>query len=74
MVEVFIDALTGDIVSTNDFVAHATYRVNPVGRQDPRTGLEVVVNPELAAASPNGWSATGDTEGNNCIGMHVRRC
>ncbi|KAI0319545.1 Fungalysin metallopeptidase-domain-containing protein [Amylostereum chailletii] len=70
--EAFVDAHNNQVVSVTDFIAHATFRVVPATSQDPDAGFQTVVNPEIAAASPDGWNTlagadTGTTSGNNVI-------
>ncbi|KAM5541593.1 hypothetical protein V8D89_004783 [Ganoderma adspersum] len=70
--EAFVDAHTGDIVQLTDFVAHASYRVLPITKQNITQGFEMLTNPQNTAASPFGWHSDGvnnsnDTSGNNVI-------
>ena len=71
-----IDAITGQVLSLNDWVSHATFHVFPVGLNDPSDGdREMMVDPEHPIASPIGWNAfkssggkvmkSKDTQGNN---------
>ncbi|KIM34310.1 hypothetical protein M408DRAFT_93800 [Serendipita vermifera MAFF 305830] len=70
--EAFVDAATGDIRGSNDFVADAAYlAVDPVV-QDVTKGYKTFTNPADTLASPNGWHTIGsttstDTSGNNVI-------
>ncbi|KAG7094657.1 hypothetical protein E1B28_005480 [Marasmius oreades] len=67
--EAFADAHSGELLSVTDFVAEASYRVLPIYKQDPMEGLELLLDPSLPSASPNGWHATNgdDTSGNNVV-------
>ncbi|KAF9261837.1 hypothetical protein L218DRAFT_474630 [Marasmius fiardii PR-910] len=67
--EAYVDAHSGELLSVTDFVAHASYRVLPVWKMDPRDGLELLTNPALPNASPNGWHDPSGTttQGNNVI-------
>ncbi|KAI1785165.1 Fungalysin metallopeptidase-domain-containing protein [Ganoderma leucocontextum] len=70
--EVFVDAHSGDIVQLTDFVAHASYRVLPITKQNITQGFETLTNPQNTAASLFGWHSDGvnnsnDTSGNNVI-------
>ncbi|KAJ8087794.1 hypothetical protein PM082_006631 [Marasmius tenuissimus] len=64
----YVDAHSGKLVSINDFVSHASYKVLPIWKQTPDEGYEVIVDPQLlTAASPAGWHLPegNSTEGNN---------
>ncbi|KAK1230128.1 hypothetical protein PQX77_006790, partial [Marasmius sp. AFHP31] len=64
----YVDAHSGKVVSMNDFVSHASYKVLPIWKQTPDEGYEVVVDPQLlTTASPTGWHLPegNSTEGNN---------
>ncbi|KAG7094654.1 hypothetical protein E1B28_005477 [Marasmius oreades] len=70
--EAFADAHTGELLSVTDFVAQASYRVVPIFKLDIKEGLELLTNPALTSASPQGWHYakgvnTTDTSGNNVI-------
>ncbi|KAG7094653.1 hypothetical protein E1B28_005476 [Marasmius oreades] len=67
--QAYIDAHSGNLLSVTDFVAEASYRVLPVFKMDPTEGLELLTDPSLPSASPNGWhlSKGKDTSGNNVI-------
>ncbi|KAK1231074.1 hypothetical protein PQX77_005821 [Marasmius sp. AFHP31] len=74
--EAFVDAHDGTLLSVNDFVAHATYKVIPIEGYSVEDGYEVLVNPEDKSASPLGWHDTGngattDTSGNNAIAFRA---
>ncbi|KAL2917400.1 decapping endonuclease targeting mRNA [Polyrhizophydium stewartii] len=65
-VQVWVDANTGAIVHSADFVKKASYKVVALPKMKPTQGFTTVANPENAAASPNGWAdSTGTTKGNN---------
>ncbi|KXN84354.1 Extracellular metalloproteinase NpI [Leucoagaricus sp. SymC.cos] len=72
-VEAFVDAHSGELVHLTDFVAHATFNVVPIQKQNFFDGREVLVDPEDLEASPNGWVAPSGQElgglasGNNAI-------
>ncbi|KAF9262331.1 hypothetical protein L218DRAFT_1000830 [Marasmius fiardii PR-910] len=67
--EAYVDAHSGELLSVTDFVAHAAYRVLPVWKMDPTEGLQLLTDPVLSNASPNGWIERfdDDTQGNNAI-------
>ncbi|TFK20579.1 metalloprotease [Coprinopsis marcescibilis] len=69
--EAFIDAENGELVSVTDFVSEATYRVLPIQKQAFPEGLELLVNPEDALASPRGWHSSGTTNTTNTSGNNV---
>ncbi|KAL2912347.1 decapping endonuclease targeting mRNA [Polyrhizophydium stewartii] len=65
-VQVWVDANTGEIVHSADFVKKSSYKVVAVPNTNPLQGFTTVSNPEDATASPNGWSTSGTTtNGNN---------
>ncbi|KAM5541103.1 hypothetical protein V8D89_005236 [Ganoderma adspersum] len=70
--EAFVDAHTGDIVQLTDFVAHASYRVLPITKQNILQGFETLIDPQNLASSPLGWHSDGVTDtnftsGNNAV-------
>ncbi|KAF8625348.1 hypothetical protein AX15_005430 [Amanita polypyramis BW_CC] len=71
--QAFIDAHTGELLSVNDFNAHATYTVLPIEKQSPPDGIETLTDPQDATSSPLGWHSVNDTNatiltsGNNVI-------
>ncbi|KAG2003700.1 extracellular elastinolytic metalloproteinase [Coprinopsis cinerea AmutBmut pab1-1] len=71
--EALIDAHSGDLISVNDFVAHASYTVVPITKETILDGLETLTDPQDLEASPLGWHSLGqglnsqDTSGNNVI-------
>ncbi|KAG8799797.1 hypothetical protein FRC17_007043, partial [Serendipita sp. 399] len=70
--EAFVDASSASIVSTNDFVAGASYVAVDPRVQDVTKGYETYVDPADTGASPNGWHTIGsttstDTSGNNVV-------
>jgi extracellular elastinolytic metalloproteinase len=65
--QAYVDAATGSVIGQVDFVAHASYKVLPIQKQDPREGLELLVDPEDLTASPSGWVIGGVTAGNNAV-------
>ncbi|CCA66744.1 probable extracellular elastinolytic metalloproteinase precursor [Serendipita indica DSM 11827] len=70
--EAFVDASNGDIASTNDFVADASYWAVDPQVQDVTKGYNNYVDPADTGASPNGWHTVGsttstDTSGNNVV-------
>jgi extracellular elastinolytic metalloproteinase len=65
--QAYVDAATGKVVSVSDFVAQLTYHALPIQKQAPTEGFEDIVNPEESSASPNGWSTSGATTGNNVV-------
>ncbi|KAK7038840.1 hypothetical protein VNI00_010470 [Paramarasmius palmivorus] len=70
--EAYVDAHTGELVSVTDFVADASYKVLPIWKETPPEGLETLTDPQLTAASPQGWHSDGTTSttvtaGNNVI-------
>nr|KAJ3414651.1 hypothetical protein HK105_001710 [Polyrhizophydium stewartii] len=65
-VQVWVDANTGAIVHSADFVNQSSYKVVALPNLKPTQGFTTVSNPESSVASPNGWSTTGTTtKGNN---------
>ncbi|KAJ3113988.1 Fungalysin/Thermolysin Extracellular metalloproteinase 5 [Phlyctochytrium bullatum] len=51
-----VHAQTGEVVSNVDWVSDASYKVYPMGTNDPEEGDRVLVeDPEHPAASPSGW-------------------
>ncbi|KAL2915168.1 decapping endonuclease targeting mRNA [Polyrhizophydium stewartii] len=65
-VQVWVDANTGEIVHSADFVNKFSYKAIQLPKISPLDGFSMVVNPENAKASPGGWSTTGNsTKGNN---------
>lgn len=48
-----------------DFVNDFSYRVLPLNKAAPPDGFETLVDPEDAAASPNGWITEATTSGPN---------
>ncbi|KAG7088983.1 hypothetical protein E1B28_012929 [Marasmius oreades] len=74
----YVDAHSGKVISINDFVADATFRVLPIEKKTISDGLELLKNPEGLDASPVGWNSIGknhvlttDTVGNNVIAIKV---
>lgn len=71
--EAFIDAHSGDLVSVSDFVAHASYTVVPITKDNLDDGLETLTDPQDLEASPLGWHSIAadmnstDTSGNNVV-------
>ncbi|KAJ8087742.1 hypothetical protein PM082_006579 [Marasmius tenuissimus] len=67
--EAYVDAHSGELISVTDFVADADYKVVPIWKQDITQGVEMLSNPGMNFASPNGWhlSSGTTTEGNNVI-------
>ncbi|KAF9443166.1 metallo proteinase 10 [Macrolepiota fuliginosa MF-IS2] len=71
-VEAFVCAHSGEVLSVTDFIAHATFNVVPIQKQNFFDGREFVVNPEDLQASPQGWfgnanPASGIERGNNAV-------
>ncbi|KAK7034071.1 hypothetical protein VNI00_012502 [Paramarasmius palmivorus] len=60
--EAYVDAHSGDILSVNDFVAHATFKALPIQKAVIGDGLETITNPEDLQASPEGWNSDGQTD------------
>ncbi|KAI0315941.1 Fungalysin metallopeptidase-domain-containing protein [Amylostereum chailletii] len=65
--EAFVDAHNNKVISVNDFVNKATYRVLPIREEVITQGFQNVANPEDATASPNGWITGTTTSGNNVV-------
>ncbi|KAK0452843.1 Fungalysin metallopeptidase-domain-containing protein [Desarmillaria tabescens] len=65
--EAFVDAHSGNIVGSTDFLAEATYTVLPITKQSVLEGEETLVNPEDFQSSPIGWVQNGETAGNNVV-------
>ncbi|CAA7257435.1 unnamed protein product [Cyclocybe aegerita] len=75
--EVFVDAISGVVLSITDFVAHASYTVVPIDKASFADGLQTVTNPQDTQASPSGWhtinnKATTTTAGNNVVAFTLR--
>ncbi|KAK1218861.1 hypothetical protein PQX77_018432 [Marasmius sp. AFHP31] len=71
-VEAYVDAHSGKVVSMNDFVADASFRVLPINKKVIGDGLELLKDPEGLDVSPEGWNSDGttdttDTTGNNAM-------
>ncbi|KAL2915143.1 decapping endonuclease targeting mRNA [Polyrhizophydium stewartii] len=65
-VQVWVDANTGEIVHSADFVNKFSYKAIQLPKISPLDGFTTIVDPENAKASPGGWSTTGNsTKGNN---------
>lgn len=68
-----VDSETGEVLSVNDWVSHASYNVYPLGTNDPLSGpRRVVADPAVKIASPSGWHTDDQTtykttRGNNVI-------
>ncbi|MBI1878637.1 MAG: M36 family metallopeptidase, partial [Chloroflexi bacterium] len=69
-----VDAVTGDVISQNDWIANDTYQVFALPKEHPNDGPRtLVINPADPTASPFGWHDTDglpgaefvDTRGNN---------
>jgi len=69
-----VDAVTGDVLSQNDWIAHDSYTVFAIPKENPNDGPRTTeVNPADPTASPFGWHDTNgspgaeftDTRGNN---------
>ncbi|KAF6756916.1 Fungalysin metallopeptidase-domain-containing protein [Ephemerocybe angulata] len=69
--QAYVDAHDGQLLSAVDFVAHASYRVLPIQKQDLREGFEVVLDPQDPTASPRGWHYFGTTNTTNTSGNNV---
>ncbi|KAF8331552.1 Fungalysin metallopeptidase-domain-containing protein [Amanita rubescens] len=70
--EAYICAHTGQLLSVNDFVAHASYTALPIQKLSVADGLEALTDPGDAISSPLGWNSDGSvnitvTSGNNVI-------
>ncbi|KAF8694351.1 hypothetical protein AX14_002061 [Amanita brunnescens Koide BX004] len=66
--EAYICAHTGQLLSVNDFVAHASYTVLPVQKLSVADGVETLTDPQDATSSPVGWhNNTTVTFGNNVV-------
>ncbi|KAF9494434.1 hypothetical protein BDN71DRAFT_1483072 [Pleurotus eryngii] len=60
-VEAFIDAHTGRLRSTTDFVNKFSYLLLPIASEVPTDGFQVLVNPQDTVASRLGWHGDGTT-------------
>ncbi|KAL2915188.1 decapping endonuclease targeting mRNA [Polyrhizophydium stewartii] len=70
-VQVWVDANTGGIVLSADFVKKLTYRAVELPKANVLQGLTLIADPENAAASPNGWvDDSQSTRGNNANVYH----
>jgi len=70
--EAYVCAHSGDLLSVNDFVAHATYNALPVQKVVLDQGLEMLTDPQDSLSSPLGWhsdgnTSTSSTDGNNVV-------
>jgi hypothetical protein len=63
-----VHANDGSVVAFDNLGAELSYRALPISHQNPTEGFELIVNPEIQAASPQGWATNGTTAGNNAIG------
>jgi extracellular elastinolytic metalloproteinase len=59
--EAFVDATSGEIRGSNDFVAAASYNAVDPTVQDVTKGYKNFVDPVDTDASPNGWHTVGTT-------------
>ncbi|ESK94191.1 putative extracellular elastinolytic metalloproteinase precursor [Moniliophthora roreri MCA 2997] len=69
--EAYVDAHSGDVLSVNDFVAHATFKALPIQKAVIGDGLETITNPEDLEASPEGWNSDGQTDTTDTTGNNV---
>ncbi|KAJ6587531.1 Fungalysin metallopeptidase-domain-containing protein [Mycena vulgaris] len=70
--EALVDAHSGQLLSVVDYVAHASYLVLPITKQQPAEGFEILVDPQDLLASPQGWHFAGQSLrpqriGNNAV-------
>ncbi|KAJ7041644.1 Fungalysin metallopeptidase-domain-containing protein [Mycena alexandri] len=70
-VEAFVDAHSGQLLSTIDLVADAVYRVLPIYKEDLTEGFETLTDPQDLTASPLGWHNDGTTSFTNTTGNNV---
>ncbi|KAH6589503.1 hypothetical protein BASA50_009996 [Batrachochytrium salamandrivorans] len=66
-IEVRVDAITGDIVSRQDFNRGFTYTAIKLPNENPKDEFSTILNPENFQASPNGWTEGYELEGNNAL-------
>ncbi len=69
-IQVSVDSATKQVVQVIDYSSDATFRAIKLPKNDPNENFGVVVNPEKAIVSPEGWNSNGNqkfsgTEGNN---------
>ncbi|KAF9257246.1 hypothetical protein L218DRAFT_1006364 [Marasmius fiardii PR-910] len=62
--EVYADAHSGDLLSVTDFVAKVRYKVLPIWKETITQGLEILVDPQNIASSPQGWHSDGAWKNN----------
>ncbi|KAL0581125.1 hypothetical protein V5O48_000914 [Marasmius crinis-equi] len=69
--EAYVDAHSGKVISMNDFVADASFRVLPINKKTLDDGLELLKDPEGLDVSPNGWNSDGQTDTTDTTGNNV---
>ncbi|KAF8261950.1 Fungalysin metallopeptidase-domain-containing protein [Lactarius quietus] len=71
--EAFVDAHDNKLVTLTDFVAKASYLALPITEQDTTgsQGFQTITDPQIAAASPNGWHAEFNTTNNLTAGNNA---
>ena len=59
-----VDAITGEVLSKNDWTAHDNYEVFALPKEYPDDGVRTVaINPAVSTASPFGWHDTNGVSG-----------
>ncbi|KAF9525879.1 metallo proteinase 10 [Crepidotus variabilis] len=71
-VEAYVDAHSGAVLGSTNFIAEAGYRVVPLERQSILDGSVFVKDPQDTDASPQGWhqeydNIINETAGNNVV-------
>ena len=69
--EAFVDAASGDIRGSNDFVAGASYIAVDPTVQDVTKGYKTFTNPADTGSSPNGWHTVGSTTSTDTSGKYT---
>ncbi|KAJ6617312.1 Fungalysin metallopeptidase-domain-containing protein [Mycena sp. CBHHK59/15] len=69
--EAFVDAHSGQFISSINLVANAAYRVLPIYKQNVLSGFELIENPQDTVSSPLGWHNDGTTNSNDTSGNNA---
>ncbi|KAH6593563.1 hypothetical protein BASA50_007277 [Batrachochytrium salamandrivorans] len=64
-IEVKVNAITGVVVSSQDFKRDFTYTAIELPQKNPNDGFSTIVNPENRQSSPYGWTEGFRLTGNN---------
>ncbi|KAJ1342399.1 hypothetical protein BSLG_010842 [Batrachochytrium salamandrivorans] len=66
-IEVKVDAITGGIVSKEDFKMGFTYTAIELPNESFNDGFSTILNPENLKSSPNEWTESYKLKGNNVL-------